>query len=76
MLSEIIEKAEESLVESICNEVGSVAISVGDLGTLIEAAKLLEEFHKMADEGEIDGLDLEWIVDADRIVLGDDKEVK
>ena len=39
---------------------------------ILAAAKLLVEIHSAADSGELDGIDLVWMVKADALILGED----
>lgn len=42
--------------------------------TMVKAATLLLEVHEDADSGMLDGVDLEWLVAVDALILGDDDE--
>lgn len=78
MLNVLIEEIEEFVAEKICNpndrDPDSVSVGVADLLRLTQAAKLLCDIHEMADSGELDGVDLEWMVKADSLVLGKDSQ--
>lgn len=71
MINELIENAENLLATSICNNWDHATVSVTYLRQLVEASKLLLDVHEMADSGELDGVDLDWIVKVDAMVLGD-----
>lgn len=74
MLNDLIEKTEELIAEKMCNDLDHATVSITDLRTLTEAAKLLTDIHEMADSGELDGVDLDWMVKADSMVLGVEEE--
>jgi len=48
--------------------VGVVSVTPTELTRVIEAAELLCEIHKMADDGEVDGVDIGWMVRADSVL--------
>jgi hypothetical protein len=48
--------------------VGLVSVAPTELTRVIEAAELLCEIHKMADDGEVDGVDIGWMVRADSVL--------
>ena len=73
-MNDLIEKTEELIAEKICNDLDHATVSVADLRSLVEAAQLLADIHEMADCGELDGVDLDWMVKADSLVLGVEEE--
>lgn len=48
----------------------SVILDLEDARRLARAAALLMEIHSAADQGELDGVDLAWIVNSDECILG------
>lgn len=56
--------------------VGVVCVTPSELTRVIEAAELLCEIHQMADEGQLDGVDIGWMVRADSLCVSDEDETK
>jgi hypothetical protein len=58
------------------SSVGVVSVTQTELTRVIEAAELLCEIHKMADDGELDGVDIGWMVRADSLCVSDEDETE
>ena len=55
---------------------GVVSVTPTELTRVIEAAELLFEIHKMADDGELDGVDIGWMARADSLCVSDEDETE
>lgn len=69
MLKEVIDRVEARVDQAAKAGIPSAAIASVDLLELCKAAKLMIEAHSAADSGEIDGIDLAWVVAADELIL-------
>ena len=70
MLKVLIEQAEELIAVGKCNNRNYATISISGLEAFVAAAKLLYDVHEMVDSGELDGVDLDWMVNEDRMIVG------
>jgi len=55
---------------------GVVSVAQTELTRVIEAAELLCEIHQMADDGELEGVDIGWMVRADGLCISDEDETE
>lgn len=68
-LEAVIDRMEELQTANCPSQ--CTTVSLADLDILTQAARLLCEIHGMADGGQLDGVDLEWMVAADGLILGE-----
>jgi hypothetical protein len=49
-----------------------IVIEPEELIVLCTAARLLIQIHNECDKGALDGVDLDWMVEADDLILGEE----
>jgi hypothetical protein len=71
VLKNVIEEIEAELKTAANAEEKEVTVHFWMLDDLVCAAKLFLKIYGMADKGELDGVYLDWMCEADELVMGD-----